>query len=182
LLASTDYISDSDAEFQLEKGWDAATETLFKNYIAVHSNTPTAYEQATQLWPDVYNYYRIRINKNPFAGTKWGDLSNDGYLRLKPHQLTSFNQSASSPLGVVPREIIVEVKMTDEEYDGTYTLTRLPQRGEDRRARAVALCDPLHRPAVVSLRPVVQIPSVRDQGAAGQKGSWTVPFAATHGS
>lgn len=117
VMASTD-ASDGDAfGGLLENAWEDATEELFKTTIGVDGDAE-AFNKATKHYPDVFNYYKISLKKNPFEGTKWAGLFNGGGLRVKTHQLSSYNQSASSPLGIVPMDVIVEFKMSDFEYDG----------------------------------------------------------------
>lgn len=127
LMASTDSDATSanaqgTAPAYLERGWTTAEETLFKSLTVAGalSTTPDAksFNLTAQRYPNVFSWYKLSALKNPFGTTKWATYSQAGSLRIKAHQLTSYNSTATNPLGMVPREIIIEYKLEPEEYSG----------------------------------------------------------------
>lgn len=156
LMASTYNDDASVASNYLEEGSDSTTETKFKNLVTTLGDDANAFNLATKQWPSVYSWFKLSNTKNPFKNGTWGNLAQTGSLRIRPHQVTTFNDNPRNPIGLTPREVNVEYRLFDFEYSG---LTAPDQdRGWWRFAgRYDALqISPCGR--------YVQVPALRDQG------------------
>ena len=110
--------SQSPAPFtvSLEPAWSDEDEQAFRNYVVKFGGGSTgtakgsqfSFQSACRRWPLVFCAYRIKLGYNPWAGTKWDKMLNGGVPRLKPFQLTGYQQDQSNPRNWQPREIIVE--------------------------------------------------------------------------
>ncbi len=92
----------------LQPAWSVQDEIEFKAWIVAHGNDGQAFSMACKLYPMVYCAYRVTGAHDPWFGTKWEGTTNSGFKRVKPNQLTGYQQDSSSPKNWVPREIIVE--------------------------------------------------------------------------
>lgn len=103
----------------LEKAWDNADETAYKDYITKHGDSEEAEAVAKKRYPLVYAAWRIPLGADFWSGTKWDGFLNKNRIRICPNQLTGYNMSASNPRNWQPREQVVEVLIypAEEEPD-----------------------------------------------------------------
>jgi hypothetical protein len=118
LMASTDTDDASVAGGFLQTGWDTTLKSAFKLFVTTLGDDENAFNMATNKYPSVFSWYKLSNTKNPFKDSTWGNLAQSGSLRIRPHQVTSYNENETNPIGLVPREHIVEYKLTPEEYSG----------------------------------------------------------------
>lgn len=110
---------------RLENAWASADETAFEDYVDRYGDgtpkvgTQNSFEQACKIWPLVFCAYRIPLSADIWAGTKWAGMKNGGRPRIKPAQLTGYQQDASNPRNWQPREIVVEYLRQYEDEDTT---------------------------------------------------------------
>lgn len=111
---------------KLENAWSEEDESAFKQYVDRYGDgtpklgTQNSFEQACKIWPLVYCAYRIPLGADIWGDTKWAGMSNGGRPRIKPAQLTGYQQDASNPRNWQPREIVVEYLKqyaTEDETD-----------------------------------------------------------------
>lgn len=96
---------------------------LFIQYIidnqgAKGSDAQEAFESASLIWPAALASFRIGRGAPVFSGTKWSDHSlGCRFPRMKPAQLTAYNNGDQNPRNFQPREIVVEYRMTPNEIE-----------------------------------------------------------------
>ncbi|HYG77020.1 MAG TPA: hypothetical protein VEK08_18585 [Planctomycetota bacterium] len=121
----------------LEAAWSDEDEIAFRNYVARYGTsydgnqtslrgTQYSFAAACKKWPLVYCAYRIKGSFNPFEGTKWNGYKNGGYPRIKPFQLTGYQQNQSNPRNWCPREIAVEYCMQNSDAVDPSGLNNVP--------------------------------------------------------
>jgi hypothetical protein len=115
-MASTDPGDGDSYGGALSFGWSAQEEALFKIGLPTGSDSLTFNFQC-KLRPNVYCWYRLAHGIDPFKLSKYGTRTESGNWRIKPHQLTAYNENPASPAGLVHREIVVEFKLTQYEYE-----------------------------------------------------------------
>ena len=182
-MASTD-ATDTDAlALGLLPAWDA-TEAARHAAVVALAPVPngvdaslrgdaTYFGFASKEYPSVYSWFKFNHDKNPFALSKYALRDESGNFRIKPHQLTSYNGMPQSTLGIVPREIVIEIKLTDYEY----AVLQVAYYGIH---NTLSGCPPqwvvASRYSDLALSPCgryIQIPALRDLGPSGV-GTWTV--------
>ena len=125
VMGSTDGLDTKAFALGLVTAADAAEIARFKAAVArapvaaggdpKYAGDSMYFDWAGKEYPSVFSWFRWNNEKTPFILSKFGDRDESGNFRLKPHQLTSYNGVPASTLGLVPREIVVEIKMTDYE-------------------------------------------------------------------
>ncbi len=123
-MASTDPADSDCVPLSLLPGWTEVEEAIFKlrtgqgmaGTADQGDGDATFFSFASKESPSVYAWYRLNPDKNPFDLSKHATMNQSGNFVIRPHQLTSYNNNASSPLGMIPREFVIEAKMTAFEY------------------------------------------------------------------
>lgn len=102
----------------LEKAWEKESEDAFKKYMIQNKGTLDAFHAARNIWPDVWTAFRVARGVPVFNGTKWsGTALGCRYPKIKNHQLTGYNSGVTNPKNFQPKEIVVEYKLSQWEYD-----------------------------------------------------------------
>ena len=173
-MASTDPADSDCFAASLSYGHDAAELALFKSRVSQgpgvnpYEGDAQYFTFASKETPSVFSYFKLNSAKNPFGLSKYAGRDESGNYRLLPHQLTSYNNNAASPLGLVPREIVVEVKMTDWEYESYLELSE-PDGGYRDQWRVAS------RYSELQLSPCgryIQLPGLRDQVGVDNGSTW----------
>lgn len=100
----------------LEQAWSAANQLAFSIYCASHGNDAEAFRAASTIFPDVFCAYRVSRGADIWSGTKWSGFHNGGlYAKIKPAQLTGYNEDDANPRNWIPRGIVVEYRVTAYE-------------------------------------------------------------------
>lgn len=117
------------APFQLDFGWSDEVQTLAKLRQVALGNDQNSLPSVFKEFPEWLSHYTISTTRNPFKGTMWENKPQVGHARIRPTQVTSFNNNVSNPLGLAPLEVHVEYRMTDFEYE-EYQESLLPEDPE----------------------------------------------------
>lgn len=155
VMASTTTGDDTTLAYGLKVGFKANEIALFKAVMARVGKNSVGFDEATKQFPSVFSWYKLNANVNPFQGGKWANFPNPGSLRMKTHQLTAYNANAVNPLGLVPREIVVEYKLADDEYNALGTTDQMKGRWRYAGRFSELQLSPCGR--------YLQIPGLRDQ-------------------
>lgn len=96
--------------------FDLFQQYIIRNQGLVNGNAQEAFESASLIWPDALCSFRIGRGAPVFSDTKWSDHTlGCRFPRMKPAQLTAYNNGDVNPRNFQPREIVVEYRMTPNE-------------------------------------------------------------------
>ena len=80
--------TDKLGEKRLEPAWTIADEEAFLRYVLDNGDSQSAFEGACQIWPWVYNAYRIVGSQIPWKDTKWSNCTSHGHPRIRESLIT----------------------------------------------------------------------------------------------
>ncbi|HEY3322066.1 MAG TPA: hypothetical protein VGP72_16485 [Planctomycetota bacterium] len=114
----------------LSFGWTAGEQAKFLARVAqgtslgggaFHGNAES-FDFACRKVPNCFAWYKLNSATNPFTNCKWSAKPEAaGAWRIKPHLISCYNDNVQSPAGIVPREHVIEYRLTQYEWDKIWT-------------------------------------------------------------